>query len=389
MTQLIDKYADKLIQQNLCARGDPLIGLLDDEIEWNRDDVRTTVLEDVTERLDINSILFARPVEPYASMLEDLATHHPEVIRPEDSETRTFLHDIPVVDHFDVDGIVAALKRRKGLYIRNQGIVTHGTVSPEQAYVTFCSILFAAFVKVFVDRVVEPTDELFLFPTALIKSTMFEYRKSLESLSSRISLMEGPLDDKETLLAAMVDAGKAVVDCGLVDSYFGNLSYRLEDVVYISQTTSSLDELAGLIDACPIDGSSCAGLTASSELSAHSEILAEGGIKSILHGHPKFAVIASMLCEEVDCDHKGRCYNLCPKERFIDETPIVPGEPGSGRYGLSHTLPPAIAGRKGAIVYGHGLFTCGTQDFDIPFRNMIDIELQCLDAFHRRLGTST
>jgi ribulose-5-phosphate 4-epimerase/fuculose-1-phosphate aldolase len=216
---------------------------------------------------------------------------------------------------------------------------------------------------------------------------MFEYRKSLKSLSSKVSLIEEPLDDKEAVLAAMVEAGKAVVDCGLVDSYFGNLSHRLGDVVYISQTTSSLDELAGLIDACPFDGSSCAGLTASSELSAHSTILADGGIKSILHGHPKFAVIASMLCDEVDCDHKGRCHNLCPKERFIDDTPLVPGEPGSGRYGLSHTLPPAIMGRRGAIVYGHGLFTAGSQGFDIPFRNMIDIELQCVDAYRRKLGT--
>ena len=386
MGQPIDKYADKLVQQGLCAKGIPLVGLLDDELTWNREDSRTLVLEEATRRLNINSILFAQPVEPYRTMLDNLSVRCPELISPEDSETRTFLHDIPVVADFTSDAIVAGLKRRKGLYVCKEGIVTCGTVSPEQAFVTFCSILFAVFVKTFVDFALAPPAEESEKMADLIGSAIEGYRKRLASAASTVSLADGPFTESRKVLNAMTEAGKAVVNHGLVDSYFGNLSYRLEDVIYISQTTSSLDELAGLIDACPLDSSSCAGLTASTELTAHRIILGEGGRKAILHGHPKFSVIASMLCDEAACEYKGKCHILCPRSRMMDDIPIVPGEPGSGRHGLSRTLPPAFAGRRGVIVYGHGLFTAGQQDFTDAFENMIDIEIRCLDSYRQTLS---
>ena len=65
----------------------------------------------------------------------------------------------------------------------------------------------------------------------------------------------------------MIEAGHQTVAYRLVDSYFGNISCRLGDTVYISQTGSSLDALAGCIDPCPLDDSSCAGITAWREIS--------------------------------------------------------------------------------------------------------------------------
>ena len=62
----------------------------------------------------------------------------------------------------------------------------------------------------------------------------------------------------------------------MVDSYFGNISYRDGNTIYISQTGSSLDDLAGCIDPCPVDGSTCAAITASSEYSAHRDIYLGG-----------------------------------------------------------------------------------------------------------------
>jgi ribulose-5-phosphate 4-epimerase/fuculose-1-phosphate aldolase len=159
--------------------------------------------------------------------------------------------------------------------------------------------------------------------------------------------------------------------------------------VYISQTGSSLDKLAGCIDPCPLDDTSCAGITASSELVAHTDIYLRSESQTILHGHPPFAVILSMDCEVPDCPNRGQCHTRCSHARFIQDIAIVPGEVGTGPTGLCHTLPPAITGRRGAIVWGHGLFTAGDTDFNEPFRNLLEIEQMCRQEYFARVRTAT
>ena len=68
-----------------------------------------------------------------------------------DCETRTFFHDIPVIDEFSPGAIFSALSRRKSAIIRNRGIVTFGTVTPEQAFVSFSSACFSVYVKYLFD----------------------------------------------------------------------------------------------------------------------------------------------------------------------------------------------------------------------------------------------
>jgi len=144
--------------------------------------------------------------------------------------------------------------------------------------------------------------------------------------------------------------------------------------------------LAGYIDPCPLDGSSSAGITASSELAAHTDIVLRTENLAILHGHPKFTVILSMDCELLDCPDRDRCHIRCSRDRFIKDIPIVPGEVGTGPTGLCHTLPPAIRGNRGAIVWGHGLFTVGRKDFNEPFRNLLGIENMCRTHYLELVG---
>jgi ribulose-5-phosphate 4-epimerase/fuculose-1-phosphate aldolase len=65
--------------------------------------------------------------------------------------------------------------------------------------------------------------------------------------------------------------GRYTVEKGYVDSFFGNISYFDGRTIFISQTASSLDELEGHLDPVLLDGSSTAGISASSELPAHRE----------------------------------------------------------------------------------------------------------------------
>ena len=386
MIGLLRKYEDKLVRAGLADRGAPLLGGLDAELQWNRADPAIPVLEEVFAGLSINSLLFSEPAEPYRSIIDFLASEAEGHIRPEDSETRTFMHDLPVIDEFDPGLIVRRLRNRKSVVVRGRGIVTWGTVSPEQAFIFYSSVCFACFVKFFADHLAmarrgEVTPE---------RDRVF--RQAVRNLGgypdSPPELMRGPFENREDVFGAVAQAGRLTVEHRLVDSFFGNVSLRWGDTLFISQTTSSLDELPGCIDPCPLDGSACTSITASSEFSAHMSILEMTGMDAILHGHPRFSVILSMDCPREDCPVRGSCHTGCPEKRFIRDVPVVPGEVGTGRFGLCNTLPPALVGNRGAIVYGHGLFTVSRTDFAIAFSNLLDIERMCMEEYFARLRGS-
>ena len=381
---MFQEFEDKLSASGLIGPRRPVMGFLDAALEWNRADASVAVLEKIIRGLNINSILFARPAEPYQTIISYLADTAGGVICPQDCETRTFLHDLPIAGALDHQQIVSILKKRKGAIVLNSGLVTYGTVSLEQAFVTFSSICFSCFVKFFSDYLAAlrcgRVDRLF--------------RKTFERVIDMLepyppvagSLIAGPFDSESMVREAMEEAGRLTVVHRLVDSYFGNISCRFGNTLYISQTGSSLDNLAGCIDPVPLDGSTCTGITASSELDAHLGVIRETGCATILHGHPRFSVILSMDCERADCRNRGRCHIRCSEKRTVCNIPIVPGEVGTGVYGLCHTVPAAIHDQDGVIVYGHGLFTVGTTDFSRPFCNLVAIENSCREEYFRRIS---
>ncbi len=385
MRELVEKYAGKLVAHGLCDEGRPLIGGLDAELVWNRRDPDGVELEKVFAGLSINSLLFSRPAEPYWSIIEHLARSAADVIEPSDCETRTFMHDLPIVRAFEAEAIIAALKRRKSAIIPGRGVVTWGTVSPEQAFVSYSSVCFACFVKFFSDYLADVRGGVLSTERRQVFDGVVAQLAPLPQESPRLA--RGPFQTEAEVRHALCEVGRATVERRLVDSFFGNVSFRLGDTLYISQTGSSLDELECCIDPCPLDGSSCAAITASSEFGAHREVVERGGVGGVLHGHPKFSVILSMDCDmRQECDHFGECHIRCPEERFVEDVPIVPGEVGAGPHGLCNTMPPAIENRRGVIVYGHGLFTVARTDFNDAFAELLDIERMCREIYFRRVG---
>lgn len=381
MLKLLNKYEEKLVAHGLCNSGAPLVGGINDTVIWNREDPLAEELEKIIGGLNINSMIFARPVEPFFSILKYHCRRSDAEFVPEDTETRTFLHSIPVARSMAATEIIPLLQKRKGCVVEGHGIIAFGTVSPEQAFVVFSSIIFSAFVKFFVDYAYSLhagiTDEE---AGKMMPDVLAAYEQFLPG-NAEADLETGFFSEDDDIVRAMVHAGQATVDARMVDSFFGNISYFVNDTVYISQTGSSMDELEGCVDACPLDDSASTGITASSELVAHRDIYLGGGNRAILHGHPKFSVIMSMLCFEEECENRGKCHIKCDKERFVDDIPVIPGEVGTGPRGLSNTLPSAVQGRRGAIVYGHGVFTVGKKDFRDPFTNLSEIEKLCRDAY--------
>ena len=394
MDRLLKKYAAKLIAAGLAGTeedGLPLLAGLDDALVWNRKGPETEVLNGIFDGLNINSLVYLKPTEPYRTIIAYLTRHADGVIEPKDCETRTFLHDLPVASEFTTAALTAILRQKKSAIIAPSGqplaIVAPGTVSPEQGFVVVSSVCFACFVKFFVDYLdaLQSGDA-----TAADHDVYDRVVAHTSSLPTAMpELLSAPFTDEEMVFKAIVQAGRRTVAHHLVDSYFGNISYCWNDVLYISQTGSSLDELEGCVDPVPLDGTTSAGLTASSELSAHLEVIGRSGSRAILHGHPKFSVIISMDCppeEKMQCKHADQCHILCPKARFIDDVPIVPGEVGTGPTGLCHTLPPALENHNAAIVYGHGLFTTGRDDFNEAFRSMVEVESACRRKYFEKVA---
>ncbi len=368
MRQQVDKYLAKLIRHGLVSdEADAALYGLDDEISTNRARVEPEVSA-IFSLLNINSLIVARPERTLHRVVERLVEDASGPIRPRDCESLTFFHDIPVVPSLEPGIVAAALKGRKGCIVRGTGLVTIGTVSLEQAFITLSSICFACFVKFFTDAISGLAGRDSASP--LTPRWKAECLEILELTRPRPAVLAGPSarPDTETgIVRAMDAAGRAVVEAGLVDSFFGNISWRAGQEIFISQTGSSLDELPGYIDRVPLDGSSTCGITSSSELMAHIATYELTGDEAIVHGHPRYSVIMSMAEGPLEF---GRT-------RFIGDVPVVAGEVGAGSRGLVHTLPQAMQERHCAVVSGHGTFTSSNGSFEPALERLSAIELMC------------
>jgi ribulose-5-phosphate 4-epimerase/fuculose-1-phosphate aldolase len=383
MKDQIQKYTSKLVADRSALAEGIAFAAQDDFLITDGAPELAQLAGATLSRLNALALVVARPSLPFAGFLLARAAKDDSFILPQDTETRTFLHDIPFLRKEDLAEdpsaqIAKLLGNRKGVIVEGVGIVAVGAITVEQAYINYSSVFHSTFVKYLQDLLRDG----FLLPG---EREAFEAFRSdwLKTLTADgLSFTEQLSGDKEEILAEIERVGRYTVERGLVDSFFGNVSARVGDLIYISQTAASLDELRGCIDPVPSDNSSTTGITASSELLAHRRIFEQTGAKVILHGHPKFAVVMSMLCEKGGCSIKD-CWKDCPEVRDLGGTPVVAGEIGAG--GLAKRVPPVIGATGSAIVYGHGVFCIGRDDFREAFSAMVQVEQFCRDDYFRRL----
>jgi L-fuculose-phosphate aldolase len=151
----------------------------------------------------------------------------------------------------------------------------------------------------------------------------------------------------------MSRSGKKLVEHELVESQFGNISIRKGDKMLITKSGVLLDEInENSIVEIDIDKPTSLDNIASSETMVHRTIYKNTPALAIIHAHPLFAVIESMLVEKetiVPINIEG--------EYFLHEIPVVNGATGSP--GLANNIFQALNGHKGVIVFGHGTFATG------------------------------
>lgn len=393
MKDHIDKYARKLLRDRTAIPESIRFYVLDDRVITNREDEWLPVFAEVFSGLNVTALLFAKTTLPFADFLIARSDPGVERITPKDTETRTFLHDIPFIGEKEWDrasrtervgAIVRCLRERRAMVIEGLGVVATGGVTVEQSFIAFSTIFHTTFVKYLLDLLTDG----FKLPGE--KEAFEEFKSKWMKLidSTGLQFTSGPLRndaesrvhgaERKVIYEEICRVGRYTVEKGLVDSFFGNISYFDGETIYISQTASSLDELEGHIDPVPLDYSSTAGLSASSELPAHKAIYLSSNYHAVLHGHPKFSVILSMHCEEKGCDIEN-CGRNCRTKRYACGIPIVSGEIGAG--GLAKTVPQAIRESGSCIVYGHGVFSAGEKDFREAFMKMADVENRCREEY--------
>lgn len=384
MYDQLEKYANKLLSDRSALGGRIAVAAKDDVLITHGEPELAALAGRVLERLNALSLVAAAPSLPFADLLVARSGEGERCIEPQDTETRTFLHDIPFIRRSELSAspeeqIAPLLGNRKGVIVEGVGIFASGGVTVEQAYINYSSVFHSTFVKYLEDILREG----YRLPEEAVAVERF-FNHWLQPLSDEgLVFHEGPLESGGEILREIATVGRYTVERGLVDSFFGNISCRTDRLIYISQTAASLDALDGCIDPVPFDNSSSVGITASSELAAHRRIYETCDAKVILHGHPKFSVVMSMLCEQKDCGIKD-CWRDCPHIRFLGGTPVVAGEIGAG--GLAKRVPPVIGGPGRAIVYGHGVFTLGREGFREAFRAMVEVENWCRAEYRRLLA---
>ena len=374
----LQHYAAKLVAEGIGKSG--RVALLD------QDDhpcaVGTAALVEqgqaILQHSTATALCLLEPPWPFADFLLRRAPQANAIV-PRDSETRTFLHEIPLLrGPFNAERVAAALGSRKGLLLDGGIICASGALTVEQAYVNASSLWHALYIKYLLDVLIDG----FLLPEEAQVFAAFRAEALRAPHAGGLAFHPGPLLDAATIEAEMIRVGAYTVERHLVDSFFGNISCRHGNDVFISATASSLDALHGCIDPVPFDNCTTLGLVASSELAAHQGIYAATDATAILHGHPRFSVALSMLCAgEKDCPISD-CWRDCPQVRWLNGVPIVAGEIGAG--GLARRVPPVIGASGQAIVYGHGIFTIGRTNFAEPFHALVGIERWCRQEYFRR-----
>ena len=383
MRSQIAKYSAKMVADGSSHAGQIAFAAQDDIMISAGEPALAALAERVLSQLNSLAITAAVPSLPFAEFLIRRSDILEQIIVPRDTETRTFLHDIPIVRKNElgpdsVQTIAALLGNRKGIIVEGVGIIAVGALTIEQAYINWSSVFHSTYIK-YLEDILESG---FMIPGEEAAFSNFRRELLLPLSSDRLLFQSGPLLEKSTILKEIAVVGRYTVQRRLVDSFFGNISYSNGDLIYISQTASSLDELPGCIDPVPFENISTVGITASSELVAHRSIFEKTGCRAILHGHPRFAVVMSMICEEKEACLTTDCWKDCTKVRFLEKTPVVAGEIGAG--GIAKNVPPVISITGTAIVYGHGVFSTGTNDFREAFQSLVDVENWCRLEYFRR-----
>ncbi len=150
----------------------------------------------------------------------------------------------------------------------------------------------------------------------------------------------------------IIKFGKKIVEQQLATSFFGNLSIRIGDDIFITKTGSMLDELSNDdVVKVHISNSSEWDRIASSELIVHRMVYKNTDAAAIMHTHSLYSTLMGNTDPyylEIDTGE------VLP---FLNKVPIVSGK--SGSLELAMAVSKALKCYNLVIVKDHGVFAKG------------------------------
>ena len=145
--------------------------------------------------------------------------------------------------------------------------------------------------------------------------------------------------------------GRKLVSMGFCTSFFGNISFRDAKDIYITKTTTMLDELSEN-DIVMVDlKSDIYPKEASSEYIVHKGIYDKTDYTHIIHVHTDYAILMDLF------DHDYVTYDYGEVLDFLKKVPIVKGK--SGSVELMKNISSAINENPVVIAFRHGIFAAG------------------------------
>lgn len=147
--------------------------------------------------------------------------------------------------------------------------------------------------------------------------------------------------------------GRDIFLRGLISSHAGNMSTRVMDKIYITRTSSMLGQLqqADVIGLTLGQDNSQIPM-ASSELVVHTAIYQNTGALAIVHVHPPYATLLSMLRDEiVPVDVEG--------QYLFTKIPVVTPSQAIGSEESARLVSEQLKDYKIVLVRGHGSFAKG------------------------------
>ena len=152
MHDQIRKYRAKLTEDRSAIPGLIAFAAQDDTMIWAGEESLSKIAAETLSQLNCLALCAARPALPFAEFLLRRAGLDEHEIIPRDTETRTFLHDIPLLRSSEMseDGsvdIARLLGNRKGIVVEGIGIVASGALTVEQAYINWSSVFHSTFIK--------------------------------------------------------------------------------------------------------------------------------------------------------------------------------------------------------------------------------------------------
>lgn len=186
--------------------------------------------------------------------------------------------------------------------------------------------------------------------------------------------------------------GKKLDEAGLVSSRFGNISVRTKNGLLIKRTGVMLGDIQGPEDLIEVglhpseededdsaESYDSAESAASTETPSHRAIYLSTNAKAVIHAHPRFGIVESLLQKEevVPLDSEGL--------PFLGTIPVVDGVTGSQELYDNISKIFSTGKYKGVLNRGHGSFAVGASLADC-FNTTAMIEHSCFVKYHYDLA---